>query len=244
MQNLIVSTLTLFLLACSASYAQQGSTEKTAEEGNFAIVIDERLSLLLTEPSLYSIPMQRLSRGRRLLVISSMDTDGITFYEVKTSASNEQTGWIQADAVVGNFRRNEDQRLVRLIHASTGFGKIERAVYFLTFFPESALRPSILMLLGDLVEEKSLELSTKASAKFDRREMAASGAPLHSFYLGYNGLDRYRKLGIRFLFNFNTRSYHYDGEAWLELVDRYSKSEEAVEAQKRLDFLREKMERK
>ena len=45
--------------------------------------------------------------------------------------------------------------------------------------------------------------------------MAASGAPLHSYYLNFNMLDRYRKLGVTFRFNPETNSIdlvmeHYD----------------------------------
>jgi hypothetical protein len=41
--------------------------------------------------------------------------------------------------------------------------------------------------------------------------MAASGAPLHSFYLNYVSLDRYRKLDNNFVFNPGTKLLHYDG---------------------------------
>ena len=74
--------------------------------------------------------------------------------------------------------------------------------------------------------------------------MAASGAPLHSYYLNYVSLDRYRRLGITFLFNPSTKLFHYDGASWRELVSKYPGTPEADEAQKRLDSLKEKMERK
>ena len=41
--------------------------------------------------------------------------------------------------------------------------------------------------------------------------MAATQAPMHSYYLNFNMLDRYRKLGVVFLFNPATRQYHYSG---------------------------------
>ncbi|HLM59374.1 MAG TPA: hypothetical protein VK308_01095, partial [Pyrinomonadaceae bacterium] len=88
-----------------------------------------------------------------------------------------------------------------------------------------------------------LKLSNEATRRLDRREMAASGAPLHSFYLNYVSLDRYRRLDINFVFNSNTKLFHYDGANWREIIKRFPKSAEAIEAQKRLDSLKVKMEK-
>lgn len=247
MKSPLFLTLLCILFAFSSVDAQKrsGNSRQNNEKakGNAAMVVDERLSVLLTEPSLYALPIQRMQRGRKLLVLRSKEADGVTFYQVQTS-SKETTGWVQSDAIVGNFRRNDDQRLANLVQASGGFAQIDRAVFFLSYFPESGMRPSILLLLGDLIEEEALSLSIKAAKRLDRREMAASGAPLHSFFLNYSGLDRYRKLGIRFLFNIETRAFHYDGGSWFELLSKFPKSEEAKEASRRLATLKEKMERK
>ncbi|MCB1023229.1 MAG: hypothetical protein KDB79_02490 [Acidobacteria bacterium] len=89
------------------------------------------------------------------------------------------------------------------------FTQLERAVFFLQYYPDSELRPTIPLLLGDLIEEESLIISKLASTKFHRLEITASGAPLLGFYLSYSGLDRYGRRGIRFLFNLSTRSFHY-----------------------------------
>ena len=248
MKRSLVQVLVLILFGFGSLEAQRKTQESNQTEKvevqNVAIVVDERLAILLTEPSLYAVPIQRMRRGRQLFVLSSRDADGVTFYEVKTSQNGDQKGWVQGEAIVGNFRRNDEERLAQLVQASEGFAQIERAVFFLSYFPKSSMKPSILLLLGDLVEEDALTLSKKAAERLDRREMAASGAPLHSFYLSYSGLDRYRKLGIRFLFNINTKSFHYDGGSWYELIDKFPKSQEALEAAKRIDFLKEKMERK
>jgi len=73
--------------------------------------------------------------------------------------------------------------------------------------------------------------------------MAPTAAPMHSYYLNFNMLDRYRKLGIIFLFNSNTRQYHYEGSSWRELAAKYPATPEALEAQKRMDSLKLKMDR-
>ena len=71
--------------------------------------------------------------------------------------------------------------------------------------------------------------------------MAASAAPVHSYFLNFVSLDRYRKLGILFLFNPAARAFHYDGWSWKQLTAKYPTSTEAVEAQKRLDALNTKL---
>ena len=218
------------------------AVQSPRENSNTAVVVDERLAVLRSEPSLFSKSVLRMQNGRKISILGSKEADGVTFYRVTALPSN--FGWVQAEAVAGKFRRDDDARLARLVQASDGFEQIERAVIFLETFPDSPLRPAILLLLGDLMEETALKLSNDATRRFDRREMAASGAPLHSFYLNYVSLDRYRKLGINFLFNSNTKLLHYDGATWREIVSKFPNSSEAAEAQKRLVSLREKMEAK
>lgn len=209
------------------------------ENLNMAVVIDERLAVLRSEPSLFARPVQRMRRGRAVLISGTREADGVTFYKVVALPNN--SGWVQAEAVAGKSRRGDDERLAKLVQASEGFEQIERAGLFLENYPNSALRPAILLLLGDLLEDSALKISGDAAKKLDRREMAASGAPLHSFYLNYTSLDRFRKINVDFLFNSNTKLLHYDGASWREIVNRFPKSAEFAEAQKRLDSLKDKM---
>jgi ribosomal protein L18E len=170
-----------------------------------------------------------------------VNADGVMFYRVMVPPGS--SGWVQADAVTGRFRRGDDERLAKLIQASEGFEQIERAMLFLETYPNSTLRPAILLLLGDLVEENAGKLSLEAGRRLNKREMAATGAPLHSFYLNYTSLDRYRKLGINFLFNSSMKTFHYDGEVWKEIIAKFPNASEATEAKKRIDSLKEKLER-
>ena len=211
-----------------------------ANSTNTAVVIDERLAVLRVEPSFYARTVQRMRRGRTVTISGSREANGVTFYRINAAPNY---GWLQAEAVAGRFRRGDDARLAKLVQSSDGFEQIDRARIFLETFPDSALRPAILLLLGDLMEETAQKLSTEATRRLNRREMAASGAPLHSFYLNYVSLDRYRRLGIDFVFNSNTKLLHYDGANWREIIRKFPKSAEAVEAQKRLDSLKTKMEK-
>jgi len=209
-------------------------------QANSAVVIDERLAVLRAAPSLFAKPIQRMRRGRTVMIAETRETQGVTFYRVLAVPGTQ--GWVQREAVAAKFRRGEDERLARLVQASDGFDQIERAQIFLENFTDSPFRASILLLFGDLMEEVAVKMSTDAAKRLSRREMTASGAPLYSFYLNYASLDRYQRLGIGFAFNPGTKLFHYDGASWREIIKKSPRSNEAAEAQKRLDYLKGKME--
>ena len=214
------------------------STEAQTRRSNFAIVIDENLSLLRLKPSLFADSIQRMRLGRRVQILGSFENDGVRFLKV---SAPPRWGWIQADALAGKFRPNDEERFARRVQAADGFDRIELASIFLTTYPTSRLRPAMLLLFGDLLEEAAVKLSRDARSRLSNREVAASGAPLHSYYLNFRMLDRYRKLGVTFLFDSSTRAFHYNGASWYEIVRKFPASVEANEARKRLESLKEKM---
>ena len=217
-------------------------SQKPGELGSQAVVIDETLSILRQKPSLFAESIQRMRRGRKVAVMAVSEADGVKFYKV--TAPPASFGWVQADAVFGKFRAGDEERLARLVQASEGFDQIEIATEFFSLYPNSKLRPAILLLFGDLLEEVAVKLSRDANSRLHRAEMAASAAPMHSYFLNFVSLDRYRKLGIVFLFNSSQRAFHYDGASWKEILAKFPASAESAEAQRRLDTLRQKMEAK
>jgi len=225
----------------ASTKARSAVPPRSPEIGQTAIVIDETLSVLRAGPSLFSEPVQRMRRGRKVLIQGVTEADGVKFYRV--AAPPTSFGWVQADAVFGKFRTGDEERLSRFVQAETGFDQIETAIEFFELYPNSQFRPSILLLFGDLLEELSSKLSKDATNRLRRLEMAASAAPVHSYYLNFVSLDRYRKLGIIFLFNSVARQFHYNGASWKEIIAKFPDSPEAVEAQKRLDTLKAKMEK-
>lgn len=249
MKHFFFTIFTFVSLAFAADLEAQKRRPLTArtknpvvsQQTNMAIVVDERLAVLRSAPSFFAPTVLRMRRGRSVSISGSREADGVTFYRVSAPPNNY--GWVQAEALAGKLRRGDDARLAKLLQNSEGFEQIERAQIFLETFSDSSLRPAILLLMGDLMEETALKLSTEATRRLDRREMAASGAPLHSFYLNYVSLDRYRRININFVFNAKTKQLHYDGANWREIIKKSPKSAEAVEAQKRLDSLKEKMEK-
>ena len=215
------------------------ASQKVREIGNTAVVIDETLSVLRLKPSLFADAIKRMRRGRRVQILGLAEADGVKFYKVAAPPGN--LGWMQSEAVFGKFRSTDEERFARLVQATDGFDQIELAATFLQTYPASRFRPPILLLFGDLVEDAAAKLSRDATSRLSRREMAASGAPLHSYYLNFSMLDRYRRLGVTFLFNPSTRTFHYNGASWREIIRKFPASTETAEAQKRLDSLKVKL---
>lgn len=224
----------------ATTMVKRPAAAKPAEIGQTAVVVDESLSVLRDRPSLYAQAVMRVGRGRKVQILGSAEADGVKFYRV---AAPSNFGWIQADAVFGKFRPGDEERLARMVQAAEGFDQLEIAVEFFMLYPNSKFRSSTLLLYGDLIEVAAAKLSKDASSRLKRPEMAASAAPVHSYYLNFNMLDRYRKLGIVFVFNSATRQYHYDGASWAEIISKFPASPEAAEAKKRMESLKQKMER-
>lgn len=240
---LILSALTTIALSQKQQPLPRNriATNKSPEIGKTATVVDENLSVLRAEPSLFADVIQRMRRGRKIHILGVTEADGVKFYKITAPPRNY--GWVQADAVFGKFRASDEERLARLVQSRDGFDQIEAADKFFNLYPTSKFKPSILLLYGDVLEEVAGTLSRNATSRLSRKEMAASQAPLHSYYLNFNMLDRYRKLGVLFLFNSATRQFHYDGASWREIVTKFPAATEAVEAKKRLDTLKAKMEK-
>jgi hypothetical protein len=204
--------------------------------GQRAVVVDERLAALRDGPGLAARLLRRLSRGRMVSVLETKRThDGLTFHRV--AVTRRTRGWLQMESIVSAARRGDDSRFFKLIQASKDFDLISRASIFLETFPRSQFRPAVLLLLGDAAEESAQKLSREAVRRLDEDEMKATGAPLFSYFMSYNGLDRYQRQGVGFVFDVKTKQYHYDGECWREIVRRHPQSDEARAARQRLSLL-------
>jgi hypothetical protein len=233
-------TASLAAIVCALSFvppslsAQQRRAAPAG--GQRAVVVDERLSALRDAPELSARLLQRMSRGRMVAITGTKRSpDGLTFYRV--IVTRRTRGWLQSEAVVTPGRAGDDERLLRLIRGSKDFDRIVRARIFLDLFTRSPLRPAVLMLYAEAAEEAAAKLSREAARRLDESEMTANGAPLFSYFLNYNGLDRYNRQGINFVYDRATKQFHYDGASWRELVRRHPRSPEAAEARKRLASL-------
>jgi len=166
------------------------------------------------------------------VIESVRSPDGFSFFRV--AVTRRTRGWIQREALIWPHRAGEDERLLRLINASHDFDRIARARIFLDAFPRSRVRPQVLLIFGEEAEKTAAKISPEAARRLDVVEMAATGAPINSYFLNYSGLDRYRRQGIVFTFDEATRQFHYEGSAWREILQRYPATPEALAARQRL----------
>jgi hypothetical protein len=201
--------------------------------GRVAIVVDERLSALRTTPELSGTLMRRIGRGGLVAIRGEKrNRQGVVFYKV--NVTSRTSGWIQRDALVSPSRPGDDAKLLRLIKGSDDFDRIVRSRIFLDNFRLSELRPEVLLIYAQAAEDSASRLSHDASRRLDEKEMTAGGAPTFTYFLNFNGLDRYNRQGITFVFDAREKRFRYDGESWQEIVHRYPQSPQAAEARKRL----------
>ncbi|HEX8501654.1 MAG TPA: hypothetical protein VF659_13805 [Pyrinomonadaceae bacterium] len=228
-------TLVLLLLVFPAE-ARAQARRRAPAGGRVAFVVDERLSALRDAPRLSANLLQRLGRGRAVAVAGARETrGGVTF--LKVSVTSRTGGWVQAEALARPWVAGEDARVLRLARASEEFERAARARIFLEAFPRSPLRPAALLVFGDAAVGAAARLSREAARRLDAREMEAGGAPAASYFLNFNGLDRWRRQGVAFTFDAAAKQFRYDGAAWREILARHPRSPEAAEARGRLDSL-------
>jgi hypothetical protein len=228
-----VSALTLLALV---SARDAFGKKRIPPGGRVAVVVDERLSALRAAPELTAKLLERLSRGRLVSIRGERNSaDGLKFYRV--ALSSRTFGWLQSDAVVVPWRAGDDRRLLTLIETSDDFDRIVRAKTFIDAFPQSLLRSKVLAMYAGEAEDVADKLTRDAGRRFAKNELPPIGAPEFSYYLNYNGLDRYNREGIAFRFDRTTRKFSYDGAAWREILKRYPNSPEASEARKHLEAL-------
>lgn len=225
--------LLLVFLSLVISAEVCGQKRRMPPGGHVAVVVDERLSALRAGPDLRARLIERLSRGRLVSIRGEKTAGGLRFYRV--AVTRRTSGWLQSEAVVVPWRPGDDRRLLTLIENSDEFDRIVRARTFLDTFPHSPLSPRVLTLYAGEADQVAVKLSRDAQRRFARAELPANGAPEYSYYLNYNGLDRYNRAGITFTFDRTSRTFSYDGGAWREIVQRYPHSPEAAEARKHLD---------
>jgi hypothetical protein len=223
----------LFALLLLSNTAEAQRVRRPHAGGGVAVVVDERLSALRDAPRASANLLQRLGRGRYVNVTGERASGGVTYLRVRVT--RRTSGWLQADAVVRPTRAGEDARLLRLVRGSADFDRLARARIMLEAFPRSTLRPAALLVYGDAAAEAAERLTREAGRRLAPEEMRAGGAPTESYFLNYNGLDRYRRLGVVFDFDRTKGRYQYDGAAFREILRRHPRSPEAAEARRRLE---------
>lgn len=234
--NRFMRDFSVGILLCLTIAPASVAKRRPPPGGRLAVVADERLSALRSSPELSGKLLRRMGRGSLVAIKGDKRSrDGIVFYKVNVTLRTG--GWIQRDAVFAPSRAADDDRLISLIKGSDGFDRIVRAKIFLDNFTGSQLRPEVLLIYAQAAEDAASHLSHDATRHLDEKEMSAGGAPLFSYFLNFNELDRYNRQGITFLFEQSGRQFSYDGRAWRELLHRYPRTPQAAEARKRLEAI-------
>lgn len=228
-----IAFLLFSLLAISLDSDTLAQQRRARPSGRLAVVVDERLSALRDAPDLSANLIRRLGRGRVVGIRAQRRTrDGIVFCRV--SVTKRSQGWIQREALASPSVRGDDERLLFLIRASKDFDRIARAKIFLDLFRRSVWRPTVLLIYAESAEAAATRLTRDAERRLNEEVFNISRAPEFSYFANYKGLDRYSRLGLKFVFDRETKRFHYSGEAWRELVRRYPRSVEAIEARERM----------
>lgn len=231
-EQFLFAFLVLFLLS-EANPSATAQRRKPPSGGRVAVVADERLAALRESPRLSARLLRRIGRGQFVAIRGRViGADGVVFYRARINSRT--TGWIQSQAVVIPSQQADEKRLFALVMAGSDFDRIVRARIFLAVFPRSAMRPAVLLVLGDAAEAAAGRLSMEAARRLKIPDVGGGDAPEFSYFLNYVGLDRYNRQGICFVFDKKAKRLHYNGAAWHEIVRRFPRSREAEAAQERL----------
>ena len=222
----------LFLLAFSFSATAQ-TKRKTVVPGQRAIVVDERLSALRTQPDVRATLDQRLRRGRVVGILGSKKSkDGKEFLRV--SVTKNTRGWVLAEAIVKAGSSADAERLLKLIEdTDDDFIKARLAKLCAEEFRSTPTAPRCLLKLGEAADRAADRLTRDAKRRVGNEEPSA-GLSKRDYFLNFTGLDRYNRIGVLFDYDDKAERIIYDQDAYRELARRYPKSTEVQAAKDKL----------
>jgi hypothetical protein len=223
----LIFTTTLFAAAVPAK-----TREKNGAKSLLAYVFDDRFSVVRSRPDVEAPFLRRLRVGHRVfLVVGGLPSRNVKYRRVVIS--RKLSGWILAAAVVAPGLPGDDERLFHYA-ASQPREKAMIALKILTtHFDRTPLRATALLRLGQLAEEEAGRLSAEANRKLAREERSLpEDLDEEDLFANYRGLDRWASNGVRFIYHNDRFVYH--GEAYLEIIRKFSGSPEATSARERL----------
>ncbi len=222
----------VFLLVLS-SFTEAQTRRKTVAPGQRAIVIDERLSVLRTQPDIKAPLTQRLRRGRVVGILGTKKSkDGEQFLRV--SVTRNTRGWVLAEAVAKSGNAADGERLLKLVEdTDDDFIKARLAKLCADEFRSTSSAPRCLLKLGEAADRAADRLTRDAKRRVGDEEPSA-GLSKRDYFLNFVGLDRYNRVGVIFDYDEKTERIVYDGEAYRELAKRYPKSADVQVATEKL----------
>lgn len=211
--------------------------------GQRAIVYDERLSALRTQPDIKAELVSRLHRDRAVGIIGAprSTNGGPVFYPV--AVSRNMRGWIIAEALARPQQGQDAARLMSLIEDTKDeFGRARLARLCADQYRGKDLAPRALLMLGQTAEQAATRLSREARKRVgELDEVLDKHLSERDYMLNYVGLDRYNKLGIMFDYDKASERLIYDGSAYREILKHYPRSKEADEARAHLEKLKQSL---
>lgn len=243
----LLCVVSLNLTIFTTISAQTFSPKKRKQNfpGQRAIIYDERLSALRTEPDVKAQLVSRLRRNREIGIIGTprSTNGGPLFYPV--AISRNVRGWVIAEALARPQRGHDAARLMSLIEdTKDDFGRARLARLCADQYRGLEFAPRALLALGEAAERAASKLSRDAQKRVgDPDETLDRRISEREYMLNYVGLDRYNKLGITFDYDEANQRLIYDGGAYREILKKYSRSAEAIEAKARLEKLKQSTRR-
>lgn len=211
--------------------------------GQRAIVYDERLSALRTQPDVKAELVSRLHRDREVGIIGAprSSNGGPLFYPI--AVSRNMRGWIIAEALARPQQGKDAARLMSLMEDTKDeFGRARLARLFADQYRGKEFAPRALLTLGQAAEQAASKLSRDARKRVgEPDEVLDKHIGERAYMLSYVGLDRYNKLGIMFDYDEANERLMYDGSVYREILKQYPRSQEAIEARARLEKLKQSL---
>ncbi len=241
-KRLIVALVCSVNLLFVSAFAQTFTVKKRKKNipGQLAIVYDERLSALRTQPDIKAPLIARLHREREVGIIGAPRglKGGPQFYPV--AISRNQRGWVIAEALARPQKKQDAERLMSLIDDTKDpFTRARLARLYADEFRGSTAAAAALLKLGEAAEKASLKLSRDAKKRTgEPDEEIEEHLSSRDYLLNFVGLDRYNKIGVTFDYDEARQQLIYDGSAYRELLRNYPRSVEAKEAKVKLQALR------
>lgn len=237
---LIVTTVGL-----APAFAQTFPIKKRKKviPGQRAIVYDERLSALRTQPNVKAQLISRLHRDRDVGIIGSPRSmnGGPQFYPV--AVSRNMRGWVIAEALARPQQGQDAARLMNLLEETKDeFSRVRLARLYADQYRGKDLAPHALLKLGQAAEQAAAKLSRDAKKRVgEPDEVLDKRLSERDYMLNYVGLDRYNKLGVTFDYDEANGRLIYDGGAYREILKSYPRSQEALEARTQLEKIKQSL---
>ncbi|HMV47207.1 MAG TPA: hypothetical protein PKD31_05590, partial [Blastocatellia bacterium] len=164
------SAFLIFCLLLFLGLVEAQTKRKIIVPGQRAIVVDERLSALRTQPDVKAPLDQRLRRGRIVGILGSgKGKDGQQFSRIAVTRNTR--GWILSESIVKSGNAADAERLLKLIESTADeFVKVRLAKLCADEFRAAKTAPRCLMLLGETAEQIAERLTREAKRRVGNEE--------------------------------------------------------------------------